>query len=289
DEIGFIVRYIEDDGIVRIHPVGYHDDRMVINQDMVIFTESGYINGITGSRPPHIITEEERSKVISIYDIGIDVGTFSKEETEKLGVRIGDYAAYKREGFFLNGDKVYTGKAVDNRAGCTVMAEVVRRLTNENLKSNIYAVGSVQEEVGIRGAGTAAHNIKPDIAIVIDVTIAGGALGVELSEVPIKIGHGVALKLYDWDPSNMVGNAMPKKIARSLIKIAEDNNIAYQREVVMNCGTDAWSISLSGDGVTTIGLSIPERYIHTAVGTVHMDDLESAVRLIVEYIKSIDK
>ena len=288
DELGFLVNYIEDSGLVRFVPVGFHDDRLVIDQDLTIHTSKGPVYGVTGGKPAHILTPEEQQKTVPIAQLFIDVGTSSRQETEELGVRVGDFITFNRTGFFLNGGKVYTGKAVDDRSGCTVMVEVMRRLKGERVAPTVYAVASVQEELGIRGAGPAAFGIKPDVALALDVTLSGGTPGVELKDVAIQLGKGAAIKFYDWAPKfAMIGNAVPKKLTKRLVEVAEEHKIPYQREVLMDAGTDGWSISISGSGVMTGVISIPSRYIHSAVGTVHLDDLESAVNLIVHYIKEL--
>lgn len=289
DELGFMVTFIEDDGMIRFIPVGLHDDRMVIDQDLVIHTDSGAVHGITGAKPSHVLTEEERHKTIEIKDLFIDIGASSKKETEEKGVKVGDLVSFDRVGHFLNGTDVYTGKAVDNRSGCAIMVEVMRRLKKEKIDNvGVYAVGVVQEELGIRGAGVAAHRIKPDVALALDVTLAGGTPGLELRQVPVKLGAGAAIKLFDWAPEvNLMGNSVPKKLTNALIRIAEENKIPYQREILMGGATDAWSISLSGDGVLTGAISIPSRYIHSAVGVVNLKDMEACVELAVQYIKSL--
>ena len=289
DELGFMVSFIEDSGMIRFVPLGLHDDRMVIDQDLTIHTEKGEVYGITGGKPAHILTDEERMKTMEIPNLFIDVGTTSKEETEELGVRIGDLVSFNRAGYFLNGSTIYTGKSVDDRSGAAIMVEVMRRLQKEGVDNvNVYAVGSVQEELGIRGAGVAAHRIKPDVALALDVTLAGGTPGFEAHEIPIKLGAGAAIKLFDWSPGlSMMGNAVPKKLSNELIRIAEENNIKYQREVLMHAATDGWTISLSGEGVVTGVISIPSRYIHSAVGVVDIKDLEACAELIFRYIKSL--
>lgn len=287
DEIGFIVKYIDERGLVYVLPVGYHDDRMFINQDVNIHTLTGVIHGVTGSKPAHILSAEDKAKSIPLTEVGIDVGTLARDETLALGVQVGDYVNYRREGDLINNGKIYSGKAVDNRAGCAVMVEVMRRLKNKKVKPTIYAVGSVQEEVGIRGAGTAATKINPDVAISVDVTLACGAAGLDPKDIPIELGQGAAVKFYDWDPTSMVGSSVPRKMTSKLIELAEKNHIPYQREVLLYGGTDAWAISVSHTGVLTGGISIPQRYMHTAVGTVHLDDLEACVQLLLAYINDL--
>ncbi len=284
DEIGFMVRFIDDAGLLHIVPVGYHDDRMVINQDMVIYTKEGTVEGVTGGKPAHL-TGGDENKVTSMDDITVDIGALPRKEAEDLGVRIGDYLHYNRIGKFLNSTKIYSGKSVDNRSGCAVCCEAFRRLVEENTNIDLYLAGTVQEELGARGAGVVGNRIQPDMAIVVDVTIVGGVNGIELSQVPVETGKGPAIKYYDWDPNDGMGINVPKHIVRMMEKTAEVNNIPYQREVLMHGGTDGYTLAKSGNGVATGVISIPQRYMHTAVGTVHTDDLENSVCLLVKCIE----
>ncbi len=286
DEIGFIVSYIDEKGFVTFLPVGYHDSRMVINQVLAIHTEKGIVKGVTGAKPAHIVTEDEAKRAIPMEDLYIDLGTKNKAETLALGVNVGDYITFDRDGQFLNGGKVYTGKSVDNRSGCAVMAEVMKRLAGKDIAATVYGVASVQEEVGLRGAGPAAFAIEPDVALAIDVCLSGGTPALEERMMPIELGGGPAIMFYDWTPSSGHGNNVPKRLTRRLVQVAEKANIPYQREAVLNGGTDAWAISLAGKGALTGCISLPSRYIHSATGFIHMDDLEHAVQLILAFIES---
>ena len=285
DEIGYIVNYIEDSGHLRLAPVGFHDDRMAINQDMLIMTENGPVKGITGAKPAHILTHEEQEKTIPISEVFIDVGMTSRMETESLSIKIGDYVSFDRIGRFLNNGKVYSGKSVDNRSACAVMVEVMHRMQAIEHEADIIAVATVQEEMGMRGGGPAAHRINPDVVVALDVTIAGGTPGIELRQCPVEMGKGPAIKLYDWDPVyGMVGNNVPKKLVKRFITAAENAGVPYQRDVLMGGGTDGWSASLAGNGYLSGVISIPSQYIHTAVGTVNIDDMENMVRLIIQFV-----
>lgn len=287
DEIGFIVQFMDDNGFVHFAPAGMHDPRMVINQVLTIHTESGDVQGITGGKPAHIVTAEEAAKAIPLSELFLDLGTDSREETEALGVQIGDYITFDRKGQFLNNGKVFTGKAVDDRSGVAVLMEVMKQLKEKEIDATVYGVASVQEEVGIRGAGPAGFHVKPDIALAIDVTLAGGTPGIEKKQIPIDLGKGPAIKFFDWAPhSAMIGNSVPRRLTKKLVETAKEHTIPYQREVLLNGATDGWAISLSGEGVATGCISLPSRYIHSATGCVHLDDLENAVSLIVKFIES---
>ena len=158
DELGFIVQHVEDEGFVRIVPVGFHDARMVVDQDLAIHGKKGAVHGITGAKPAHVLPPDEAKKAIPIDQLHVDLGTTSREETEALGVRVGDLATFARTGLALNGTRVFSGKAVDDRAGCAVMVEVMRRLGDRHA-ATVVGVAAVQEELGIRGAGPAATRV----------------------------------------------------------------------------------------------------------------------------------
>jgi putative aminopeptidase FrvX len=287
DEIGFVVSNIDEDGFVYVVPAGLHDVRLVFNQVITIHTETGNVDGVTGVRPVHIQSKQENEHDVCFRDIYIDVGASSKEEALKLGVQIGDNATYCREGRFLNGN-IFTGKAVDNRSGCTVLVEVMRRLQHEKVDPTVMAVATVQEEIGIRGAGRAAWGLQPDLALVIDVTFSGDSPDMCRKTIPTRLGKGPAIMLYDWTPCNAyIGNAVPKRLTKRLIETAENSGIPYQREVMLNGGTDAWAVSLSGKGILTGCLSIPCRYIHSATGCVNMNDVQWTADLIVDFIKGL--
>lgn len=287
DEIGFIVSHIDEKGFVYFLPVGYHDSRMVINQVLTIQTETGIVRGITGGKPAHVVTNEEAQKAIPLDRLHLDLGTSSRAETLALGVQVGDYITFDRVGQLLNGTKVFSGKSVDNRSGCAVLIEVMKRLADKQIAPTVYGVASVQEEVGLRGAGPAAYAVQPDIGLAIDVIFAGGTPGMDERISPVILGAGPAIMMYDWTPSNGHGNNVPKKLTRKLIQTAEKNAIPYQREVVLNGGTDAWAMSLAGKGALSGCISLPSRYIHSATGIVHMDDLEQAVQLIVAFVEEL--
>lgn len=290
DEIGYIINYIEDNGLARFLPVGYHDDRTAVNQDMVIKTGSGKkVYGVTGSKPAHIMTDEDHEKVIKIEELYLDLGTESREETLALGVRPGDYVGFNREGYILNGGKYYTGKSLDDRAGCAVMVEVLRRLEGKDIEPTVCMVGSVMEEVGIRSGGPMVNRFDPELMLALDVTLTGGTPGVEERQCSQVMGGGPGIKFYDWDPIlGATGNNVPRKLTRRLIDTAESNGIPFQREVMTGGGTDAWSSSMAGKGVLAGGVCIPQRYLHTAVGTVNMEDLEHTVQLVVKFLENYE-
>lgn len=254
---------------------------------MVVMTDSGKkVYGVTGSKPAHIMTDEDHEKVIKIDELFVDFGTTSREETKALGVEVGDYMGFAREGHILNNSKFYTGKSVDDRAGLAVLVETLKRLQDTELECTICMVGSVMEEVGMRSGAPLVNRLNPELFLAVDVTITGDTPGVELNKCSQQMGLEPGIKYYDWDPIlGATGNNVPRKLARKLIKTAEKHSIPYQREVIAGGGTDAWSASMAGTGVLAGGVCIPQRYMHTAVGTVNMEDMENTVELLVNFLK----
>jgi putative aminopeptidase FrvX len=283
DEIGFLVQHIEDEGFLRLAPVGYHDDRMLTDQVLEVEGLNGLVTGVIGTKPAHVVTAEERQKTIPLHEMFLDLGTSSREESEALGVRVGDPVTFARTGTTLNGTRVFTGKAVDDRSGCAVMIETMRRLAESDITATVVAVASVQEEVGLRGAGVAAYRVKPDVAIALDVTLAGDTPATEFRQLPIRLGGGPAIKYFDWAPAATIGSAVPRRLTRRMEEAAARAGVPFQREVLIGGATDAGSIALAGAGTLTGCVSIPSRHIHSAVGVVHLGDMEQCVDLLIAF------
>ena len=243
DELGFIVQHVEDEGFVRIAPVGYHDAAHGGRPGPRASTARRAPSTASPARSrPTSCRPTRRSKAIPIDQLHVDVGTTSRDETEALGVRVGDLATFARTGLALNGTRVFSGKAVDDRAGCAVMVEVMRRL-GDSPAATVVGVAAVQEELGIRGAGPAATRVKPDVGIAIDVTLCGDTPGLEYSRLPISMGKGPAIKYFDWAPEAGYGSAVPRRLTDQLERAADAAGVAYQREVLLGGATDAWGIA----------------------------------------------
>ncbi len=280
DEIGLLIKNISKKGFLQFAKVGGIDDRILLAQKVIVYSEKGPLHGIIGSKPPHIQKEEERKKVITFDKLFIDVGAKDREEAKKMGIRIGDPVGFDIK-FAKIGKNIVLGKAFDDRIGCAVMIEALKRL--EDSRCTVYAVGTVQEEVGLRGATTAAFGIQPDVGIAIDVTVAGGVPGVEEFEAPIRMGKGPSLTVADR------GLITHPRILRLLIETAEENKIPYQLETGLPGSTDAASISLSREGVPSGVISVPARYIHSPTGLLSLEDAENAVKLTINAIQKIAK
>lgn len=281
DEVAFMVTQITEQGFLRFQALGGWWEQVMLAQRVSIQTKQGEIIGVIGSKPPHILSAEERKKPVDKKDMFIDIGASSKEEALKFGVRPGDSVIPICPFTVMKNPKLMMAKAWDNRIGCAVAIEVLRRLKDEKHPNTVYGVGTVQEEVGLRGAQTSAHLIKPDIAFAIDVGIAGDTPGVKPEEAQSKLGAGPQIILYD---ASMVSH---KGLRDFVIDLAEKHHIPYQFDAMAGGGTDAGKMHLTGNGVPTLAITIATRYIHSHAAILHRDDVENAVNLLVEVIKNL--
>lgn len=280
DEVGLIVKTISKEGFLQFAKIGGIDDRVLPAQNVIVYTEKGPLHGIIGSKPPHIQKEEERKRVISYDEMFIDVGAESQKEAEKMGVKIGVPVGFDVKFMKIN-KNIVIGKAFDDRAGCTALVETMKRL--EKTDCTVYAVGTVQEEVGLRGAVTSAFGIDPDVGLALDVTIAGDAPGIREVEAPVKMGKGPSFTVAD---ASLITHP---KVLRLLTETAEENRVSYQLETGLAGGTDAGRISLTKEGVPCGTISIPTRYIHSPTSLLNLADLEDAVKLTVAAVQNIPK
>ncbi|MDR3222469.1 MAG: M42 family metallopeptidase [Methanobrevibacter sp.] len=280
DEIGLMVKYIDKKGFILFTKIGGINDQMLMNQKVIIHGIKGDIVGVIGSKPPHIMKSAEKKKIIEHDKMFIDIGTFSKEEAEKL-VSLGDPITFKADFEEFPNDLIM-GKALDNRIGCYVMIETLKRL---NTKATVYGVGTVQEEVGLKGAKTSAFKLNPDLAFALDVTVSGDHPCVEMKEAPVVIGKGPAVVLVDAGGRGII---VAEKIKKILTEAGKRGNIDYQLEVSDGGTTDGTAIHLTREGIPTGVLSVPTRYIHTTVSVASMKDIEKTIDLLVEAINNIE-
>ena len=284
DEIGFIVNDIWDDGYVSFLPVGMHDIRLIVNQVLIIHTDKGDVPGVVGAKPVHQGADADNT--LTYADLKLDVGTSSRNETLALGIQPGDVITNERGSRVLNG-KIFSGKAVDNRSGCAAMIIAMKLLKDIKTEATVYCCGTVQEELGVKGARPAATGIKPNIALCIDVCFGDVDGKINGNNNRNYLGRGPAIVLYDWSNKSCLGNIVPGKMKKALISAAEKADIPYQLDVTMNCGTDAAEVSLSNEGIVTGGIGIPNRYMHSAIGTVSVDDVRWTGELIASFIKGL--
>ncbi|MCM3711811.1 M42 family metallopeptidase [Sporosarcina luteola] len=284
DEVGFMVTKIDDKGFISFQPVGGWWSQVMLAQRVTIVTrKGGTLTGIIGSKPPHILSAEARKKPVDIKDMFIDIGAESKKEAMEWGVLPGDMIVPYFEFTVMNNDKYLLAKAWDNRIGCAIAIDVLKALKGENHPNIVFGVGAVQEEIGLRGAKTAAAKVNPDIGFAVDVGVAGDTPGVTSKESTSKMGDGPQILLYD---ASMVSH---KGLRDLVVDTAEEHGIPYQFEAIPGGGTDAGSIHVSGNGVPSLAICVATRYIHSHAAMLHRNDYENAVKLIVEVIKKLDR
>lgn len=282
DEVGFMVTRIDDNGYIYFQTVGGWWSQVMLAQRVTIMTRNGDLTGVIGSKPPHILPPDQRKKAVDIKDMFIDIGASSREEAMEFGVKPGDSVVPYFEFTQMKNEKMLLAKAWDNRIGCAIAIEVLKQLKGEKHPNVVYGVGTVQEEVGLRGARTSANMINPDIAFGVDVGIAGDTPGVSDKDASSKMGEGPQIILYD---ASMVSH---KGLRDFVTDTADVHHIPYQFDSLAGGGTDSGAIHLSHDGVPALSITIATRYIHSHAAMLHRDDFENAVRLIVEVIKALD-
>lgn len=283
DEIGFIVTQIDEQGYIYFTPIGGWWNQVMLSQKVTITTENGKeIRGIIGSKPPHALSPEERKKPVDIKNMYIDIGVGSKEEAKEAGIELGNMITPYSEFESLANDKYLTAKALDNRYGCALAVDVLQQLKDENIDINLYAGATVQEEVGLRGAKVAANLIKPDLAIAVDVGVAYDVPGMTSEKNEGKLGDGPLAIL--MDATSIAHNGLRKHIK----DVAEHHNIPVQWATTPGGGTDAGSIHVANEGIPTITIGVPLRYMHSNVSVLNIDDYTNSVRLITEIVRSLN-
>lgn len=280
DEIGLMVKYVDDNGFIGFSKVGGINDQMLLNQTVYIQTNDKKVYGVIGSKPPHVTKPEERKKVTAHTDMFIDIGAKDKEEALEM-ISIGDPIIFNHTYAELPNNLI-TGKALDNRIGCLIMIEVMKRIKTD---ANVYGVGTVQEEVGLKGAKTSAFKINPDIALALDVTLSGDHPGIKESEAPVVIGKGPAVILSDASGRGII---TPPKVKNWLIDTSKKHDLKIQLEVSEGGTTDATAIHLTREGIPTGVVSVPTRYIHSPVSVASLEDIEATIDLLVNAINDLE-
>jgi putative aminopeptidase FrvX len=283
DEISWYVNYITDDGLIYVIRNGGSDHQIATSKRVNIHTKNGIVKGVFGWPAIHTRKGGQKEQAPSLENICIDVGCSTKSEVLKLGVHVGCVITYPDEFFILNKNK-FVCRALDNRMGGFMIAEVARLLkeNNKKLPFGLYITNSVQEEIGLRGAEMIAKTIKPNVAIVTDVCHDTTTPMIEKkTEGEIKIGTG---------PVISYAPAVQNKLRERLIETAEKNKIPFQRMASSrSTGTDTDAFAYSNGGVASALISLPLRYMHTTVEMVHRDDVENVIRLIYESLLTIKK
>lgn len=278
DSIGFLVSHIDDDGFLRISPVGGFDARTLVMQRVVVQGRRDLVGLVSPStKPVHLLTKDEREKVPKLEELFVDVMMPAQEVKENIS--IGDPVSLLRRPLVT--DHALTAPYLDDRLGVFVLLEALRRA--RETQCEIHAVVSVQEEVGLRGATTSAFDIQPDLGIALDVTIAADIPGVDKGQRPTALGAGVSVGVMDES------SIADPRLVRFFTDLAETNDIPYGLEILPHGGTDAGGIQLTRAGVPVITISVPVRYVHTANEMALVSDVEATIDIMARFLESATK
>jgi endoglucanase len=276
DEIGFIVTHIDDQGFVRFTTLGGFDPKTLTAQRVIIHGKKD-VPGVMGTKPIHVMTQEERTKMPKIQDFYIDLG-MKKEEVEKV-VSVGDPVTRERE--LVEMGECVNCKSIDNRVSVFILIEMLRTLKKPAY--DVYGVFTVQEEVGIRGANVAAHGIDPDFGIGLDTTIAFDLPGAQAHEKVTSLGEGAAIKIMD------ASAICDYRMVDFMKKVADKKKIKWQPELLTAGGTDTAGIQRMGKrGAISGAISIPTRHLHQVIEMAHKKDIDDCISLLRACLESLD-
>ena len=269
DEVGFIITHVTNEGLLKFSAVGGIDDKVICGKDVVVGEKQ--IPGVIGVKPIHLLNKDEREQKVSIQDLYIDIGAKDKEEALNY-ISLGDSACFEKN-FIYEGNMVKS-KALDDRAGCFILTNLIKR----DLPFDTYFTFVVQEEVGLRGAKVAAYSVNPDSAIVIESTTASDIRG---NDEEKRVGNGAVISFMDKR------TIYDKDYYKLALKLADENNIKLQIKEAVAGGNDSGTIHTSRSGVKTIAISLPCRYLHSAVGMISINDLFSVEELALKFIENL--
>jgi endoglucanase len=282
DELGGMIRRITPDGFLTMQMLGGWLDQALVDQRWIIIGSKGPVHAVTGIRDIHVVPAEERTRVYPRDSLFLDVGAKSDKEVRDMGVAPGDPVVPDAPFEVLNGTDNYLGKAWDDRVGCAVIAEVMRRLASAAHPNQIFYAITTQEEIGLRGAHTAAEVIKPDIGIALEAGVTGDVFRGHPEESQIKLGAGPGVFLYD-------ASELPnRKFVRFVEKTAAAKSIPLQYDLVTGYGDDSAEIQKSNGGVPTVNLVVPVRYTHAHNGIINRRDFDRTVDLMMALLESLD-
>ena len=272
DEVGFIVKYVEDSGFLRFGNLGSIDPRIMPAQ-RVLIRGTGPVIGVIGSKPPHVLTPDEAKKAVELGDLYIDIGVSSQEEVKKLGIDLGTTGTFDAPFKHASSGSLVVGKALDNRAGCAAALKLFESLSRKPPSGTVVFAFTVQEELGMRGATVAPNSALPDVALVFESAVAADSPDVRPRDRILTVGKGPAVRVMD---NSMITQRLMYEYVK---KTAETHRIPYQIHINFGGATDAGKIHLSGKGIPTGVLSTPCRYLHGPSLMLDLRDLDNLVKL----------
>lgn len=291
DEIGFMIKKVEKNGFLRFERIGGVNRQVLPGTQVVVVNSKGEkANGVIGLKSHHIMKQDEKNKIPGIEEMYIDIGSSSDEDVYKRGVHVGSFATFKPSFTELNED-IVCSKALDDRAACLVILQLAEKLGKDidNINSDIYLVASVQEEFNIRGIMPTVRKINPDIAIGIDITPSFDTPELDRVASNVVLGEGPAITYMNFHGRGTLAGIIPNyRLTNFIEKVASQNNIKFQREVITGVITETGFICIEGeDGVITGNLSIPVRYSHTSIEVMNLKDIKWTTELLYYVIKEI--
>jgi putative aminopeptidase FrvX len=282
DEIGFMVHHITDEGFLRFVPLGGWWDQVLLGHRVAVKTHKGDLVGVIGAKPPHLLSPDDRKKMVEKKEMYIDIGATSKKEVEELGVRLGDPVVPLAGFQVMANGKAYLGKAFDDRVGVALVIDTLKHFAPIAHPNILYGAATVQEEVGLRGATTSVELVDPDVAIILESDICGDVPGIKPEESALKLGGGPSLVLVD---ARMIPNLHLRDL---VIDTARELEIPLQFSALTGGATDGGQIHLHHAGVPTVVLGVPARHIHSHSAIMHRDDYDWALRLVVALVGKLD-
>jgi putative aminopeptidase FrvX len=283
DEIGFMVKQITKEGMIKFQGLGGWWDQVLLGQRVCIDTAEGCVLGIIGATPPHLVDEEKRKNVVKADDMFIDIGASDKEQVEALGVKIGGPIVPAGECVEMSVEGRLLGKAWDDRVGVALFIHALRKLSGQSLPCEVFGVGTVQEEVGLRGAATSAFAVKPDVALILETAIPGDVPGIKEEDSSVKLGGGPGLYLID---GSMIANPRLRDL---VVETCKENEIAYQFAMLMRGGTDGGRYHLNAAGTPSIVIGVAARHIHSHGAIIDVGDYAHTVNLLCKVIEKLDE
>jgi len=282
DELGGVVRRVSNEGYLTMQMLGGWLDQALVDQRWTIIGSKGPVKAVTGIRDIHIVPQEERTKVYPRESVFLDVGAKNAAEVAAMGISPGDPVVPDAPFAVMNGSQNYLGKGWDDRVGCAVVIAAMQKLAKTSHPNQIYWVATVQEEIGLRGAHTAADLVKPEIGIAIEGGVTRDAPGVHPEEAQELLGGGPAIFLYD-------SSALPNRKFVSMVKqVAKDKSIPLQADLIQGYGDDSAEIQKSNGGVPTVNMVVPVRYTHSHNGIMNRGDFDHMVNLLVAILQGLD-
>jgi endoglucanase len=285
DQVGFIVSNIDERGFIRFRRIGGAAIRSIQGQHVRILAGKGDVLGVVGVKPGHLTSSEEERKIPSIEDMYVDVGGRNKEEVESMGISIGTPMVWNTPPIKLANGLV-SSAAVDDRAGLTVLIAVADTLREVELHASVFYVGTVEEEIGLRGAGVALFDQEVEMAVAVDTFPAGWQPDINMRDVVYEVGKGPAIHVGEFGKGGI--RIHHHKLREYLIQTAEHERIPYQSGM-MHGGTDASAMMQSKSGIPAVTMGVPRRYSHTPVEVFDLKDLQNLVKILVSALKKIDK